>query len=95
MLEGHFSRHLRPGDPYPDILFLVVSENCQKDFAKNKDFFPVQTLKTLRKEGKNAQKAKEFLAKAKMKEFQKNKEKKIRVASQEMESRKHRCIFIS
>ena len=68
-----------PTEQNPVLPFLVFFGNGKENHQKNKDFFyPCRTPEIPAKEGKNAQKTKEFLAREKNKEFQKNKERKDR-----------------
>ena len=64
---------------YPVLPFLAFLEKGKENHQKNKDFYPYRTPEIPGKEGKNAQKNKEFLAEEKSKEFQKSKERKDRV----------------
>ena len=57
---------------------LLFWRTARKTTKKARIFYPCRTPKILGKEGKNAQKNKEFLGKKKSKEIQKSKEKKIR-----------------
>ena len=73
----------RPVDPclsrrmsLPVLPFLDFLEKGREHHPKNKDFYPYRTPKIPGKEGKNAQKNKEILARRKNKEFKKNKEGK-------------------
>ena len=59
--------------------FLVFWKVARKTTKKARIFYPCRTPEISGKEGKNAQKNKEFLAGGKNKEFQKNKERKDRV----------------
>ena len=63
---------------WPVLPFLVFFENCKENHQKSKDFCPYRTPKIPGKQGKNAQKNKEFLARENNKEFPKNKERKDR-----------------
>ena len=61
-------------------LSLFFWKMARKTTQKTRIFYSYRTPKIPGKEGKNAQKNKEFLARGKNKEFQKNKERKDRVA---------------
>ena len=65
--------------PFPDLPFLAFSVKGKENDGKSKDFLHRRTPKILGKEGENIQKSKEFLVREKSKEFQKRKERKIRV----------------
>ena len=65
----------------PTLSFLSLFffwKKAGKTTRKTRIFYPYRTLKIPAKEGKNAQENKEFLARRKNKEFQKNKERKDR-----------------
>ena len=57
-------RDIRPRNP--DLPFLAFVETGKENLPKNKDFYPWRTPKIPGKEGKNAEKSKEFLGKEKI-----------------------------